>query len=464
MATNYKILGQGVNSLKIDAPANGSTIISELKIKNTSYPTNVDIMCSDKEIFKIIGLDTSFNPNANTNVLSIALQPDGKILVGGDFTTIGGEARSRIARLNSDGTVDTDFDPNIDSNPGSVFEIALQPDGKILVGGSFFTIGGVTRNNIARLNSDGTLDTSFNPNANASVSSIALQPDGKIIIGGVFTTIGGVARSRIARLNSDGTVDTDFAPSANGTVRFVALQLDGEILIGGNFTNINGEARSRIAKINSSGTLDTGFVFSLDDQVNSIALQPDGKILVGGNFTTIGGGVTRNRIFRLNSDNTLDTSFDPNVGSNVDSIALQPDGKIFLGGFFTTIGGVTRNRIARLNSDGTLDTSFNPNANGSVLSTVLQPDGKIIIGGIFTTIGGVARNRIARLEENVISADHFISENKSYIIKNKSLSYDEEIKISGGIALHSGQSLAIETRNYDPGTVIIQAYGIEETP
>ena len=117
----------------------------------------------------------------------------------------------------------------------------MQADGKILIGGGFTTIGGVTRNRIARLNADGTLDTGFNPNAERGVYSIAVQADGKILIGGFFTTVGGVTRNRIARLNADGTLDTTFNPNANSYVNSIAMQADGKILIGGDFTTIGGD-------------------------------------------------------------------------------------------------------------------------------------------------------------------------------------------------------------------------------
>jgi uncharacterized delta-60 repeat protein len=457
MATNYKILGQGVNSLKIDAPANGSTIISELKIKNTSYPTNVDVMCSN-EFSSIAELD-SFNPNADFGVFSTVPQPDGKIIIGGNFAIIDGVTRNRIARLNGNGTLDTGFNPNANSD---VRSIALQPDGKIIIGGDFTTLDGVTRNRIARLNSDGTLDADFNPNANNPVRSIALQPDGKIIIGGDFTTLDGVTRNRIARLNGNGTLDTGFNPNANAFINSIALQSDGKILIGGRLSTIGGVTRLYIARLNSDGALDTGFNANMggaEQGVASIALQPDGKIIIGGDFDTI-NGLNRNRIARLDSDGSLDLVFNPSLGtqsSTTYSIALQPDGKIIIGGNFTTISGVDKFRFARLNGDGILDTGFGFNANSDVRSIALQPDGKILIGGNFTTIDGVTRNRIARIFE------YTTSENKNYIIKNKSLSYDEEIKISGGIALESGESLVIDTRNYSPDTVVIQAYGIEET-
>ena len=131
-----------------------------------------------------------FDPNANGAVRVVVVQPDGKILIGGDFTTLspnGGAAvtRNRIARLNPDGTLDTAFNPNAN---GAVYAIAVQADGKILVGGVFTdSIGGQTRNRIARLDATTGLADSFDPNANDAVVAIAVQADGKILVGGVFT-------------------------------------------------------------------------------------------------------------------------------------------------------------------------------------------------------------------------------------------------------------------------------------
>ena len=145
-----------------------------------------------------------FDPNANGTVRVIVVQPDGKILIGGDFTTLspnGGAAvtRNRIARLNPDGTLDTAFNPNAN---GQVYSIAVQADGKILASGTFTSVGGQARNNIARLDPTSGLADSFDPNANNTVISIAVQADGKILAGGDFNTIGGQTRNRIARLDA----------------------------------------------------------------------------------------------------------------------------------------------------------------------------------------------------------------------------------------------------------------------
>ena len=305
-----------------------------------------------------VSLDTNgFNPNANSNVRTFAQQADGKVLIGGDFTTIDGTPRNYIARLNADGSLDTEFDPGTGAN-SQVLAIALQADGKVLISGFFTTIDGTARNYIARLNADGSLDTGFYPGSGADnlVYAIALQADGKVLISGDFTTINGTPRNRMARLNADGSLDTGFDPGTgpNSLVLAIAQQTDGKVLIGGFFTTINGTPRNRIARLNVDGSLDTGFDpgTGANSPVLAIAQQADGKVLISGFFTTI-NGTARNYIARLNFDGSLDTEFDPGTGANdaVYAIAQQADGKVVIGGNFTTINGVARNRIARLVTD-----------------------------------------------------------------------------------------------------------------
>jgi uncharacterized delta-60 repeat protein len=336
----------------------------------------------------------AFNPNSNGSVYAIAIQSDGKAIIVGSFTQVGGTTRNRIARLNTDGTLDTGYNPDLN---GLTVAIAIQSDGKAIIGGGFTTVGGTTRNNVARLNTDGTLDTGYNPDGNGSVNAIAIQSDGKAIIGGAFTTVGGTARNRIARLNTDGTLDTGYDPNANNSVTSIAIQSDGKAIIVGAFTTVGGTTRNRIARLNTDGTLDTGFNPDAGGQVDAIAIQSDGKAVIGGSFTTI-GGTTRNFIARLNTDGTLDTGFNPNANGNILAIAIQSDGKAIIGGGFATVGGTTRNNVARLNTDGTLDTGFgNTSANNQVRAVASQSDGKALIGGDFTTVGVTTRNRIARL-------------------------------------------------------------------
>ncbi|MDQ3192532.1 MAG: T9SS type A sorting domain-containing protein [Bacteroidota bacterium] len=349
--------------------------------------------------------DPSFNPGIGFDgpVYSTAIQSDGKIIVGGWYTTFNGTSRNRIARINADGTLDTGFDP------GTGFIVAvtstvIQSDGKIIVGGQFTDFNGTARNHIARLNANGTLDLSFNPGTgfNNSVTSTAIQSNGKIIVGGYFTDFNGTSRNRIARLNAAGTIDATFNPGSgfNSWVNSIAIQSDGKIIVGGNFTSYNGLARNYIARLNANGTLDAGFNpgAAFNGSVQSITIQSDGKIIVGGWFSNSG---TRNFIARLNADGTLDLSFDTGSGFNhaVYSTAIQSDGKIIVGGRFTNFNGTSINRISRLNADGILDTDFDPGTgfDVTVQSTVIQSDGKIIALGEFTSFNGIARNRITRL-------------------------------------------------------------------
>jgi uncharacterized delta-60 repeat protein len=306
----------------------------------------------------------------------LAAQPDGKILVAGGIeyisetpTSYFGPERKGLARINVDGTLDTSFvNPRVlnGGTRGVVNALHLQPDGKIIIAGVFLNVGddGLIRNRMARLNSDGTLETSFNPNLNSDANAMAIQSDGKILVGGSFTTVGGVTRNRIARLNSDGTLDTAFNPNLNSTCNTINVQSDGKILIGGVFTTVGGVTRNRIARLNSDGTLDTSFNPNSSGAVLSAVIQPDEKIIIGGYFETI-GGVTRNRIARLNSDGTLDTAFNPILTPAfydfyVRQVALQADNKIIIVGKFSAVSDVARPEAARLNSDGTLDMNFVP--------------------------------------------------------------------------------------------------------
>ncbi len=359
-------------------------------------------------------LEATFNQGsgASRTVLATALQPDGKIIIGGQFNSYNTIARTRIARLNADGSLDATFDPGTGAS-ADVSAIALQPDGKIIIGGTFTTYNGTTRNRIARLNADGSLDVTFDPGSGANnlVGAITLQSDGKIIIGGTFTTYNGTTINRIARLNADGSLDADFNPGtgANNGVTAIVLQSDGKMIIGGNFTTYNGTGRNRVARLNADGTLDTSFNLGTgaNNPVNAIALQPDGKIVIGGAFISY-NGVSQVRIARLNADGSPDTGFNPfSLGANnlVRTIALQPDGKIIIGGDFTSYNDAGRNRIARLNTNGSLDIGFDPGtgASGIVYAIALQSNGKAIIGGQFVSYNGTGRNRVARiLTEDVL--------------------------------------------------------------
>lgn len=203
-------------------------------------------------------LDLTFNPGTGLDfaVDSVMVQTDGKILLGGGFTTYNGTSRRGVARVNSDGSLDTTFNPGATSVDNLVRIAMAQPDGKVIIGGDFTTFNGVSRNGIARLNTNGTLDTSFNPGAgaNGSVYSLALQPNGKIIVAGNFTSITGIPRSNIARLLPNGTLDNNFGAGTDTSVLAVALQTDGKAVIGGQFVSVNAASNVRLARLLLSDT------------------------------------------------------------------------------------------------------------------------------------------------------------------------------------------------------------------
>jgi uncharacterized delta-60 repeat protein len=309
-------------------------------------------------------IDNTFNIGSGfTNtVFSTILQPDGKILAGGAFTSYSGVTSNYIIRLNTGGTIDNTFTVGAGFNNG-VYSIVLQPDGKILVGGDFASYSGVTSNRIIRLNTGGTIDNTFNIGTgfDGNVGTIALQPDGKILVGGNFTSYSGVTRNRIIRLNTGGTIDNTFNVGSgfNSTVKTIALQPDGKILAGGVFTSYSGVTSNYIIRLNTGGTIDNTFNIGggFDNFVNTIELQPDGKILAGGGFFTLYDGVVCNGIVRLNSDATINAAFNSGSGfiGGPSVLKLQPDGKILAGGLFTSYNNTNMAGLIRLNIDGSVD-------------------------------------------------------------------------------------------------------------
>jgi uncharacterized delta-60 repeat protein len=365
------------------------------------------------------------------SVDEILFQPDGKILCGGYFTKYRGTSTfNNIIRLNTDGSRDTGFTIGTGFN-GRVWGLALQSDGKIIAVGEFTSYSGVTANRIVRLNTDGTIDTSFNSGGsgfNNNVYAVALQSDGKIICGGAFTNYNSTFfPQKIVILNTDGTVHlNNLTFPTPGEVYSLAIQSDGKILVGGYFSQIApkgsgiGVPAGYIYRMDINGFLDTSFnsggtEFNLT--VRDINFQTDGKIVIAGDFDTYNGSASRG-IIRLNTDGSIDGSFNVGTGFFVPGggvsdqeyeLDIQPDGKILVGGNFEQYNGTTTARgLARLNTDGTLDTTFNSNLglgslNGGinhVTSVHYYPYyNKIFVGGEFREFYsfGFTVNRILRM-------------------------------------------------------------------
>lgn len=316
----------------------------------------------------------SFDPAVNGTVRAIVVQPDRRIIIGGDFTTVGGSNCTRLARLHADGTVDATFNATATN---SVYALALQSDGKILVGGNF---------PLLRLETNGTVDGAYLA-TNSLVRKIVVQPDGKAMLL--------PDRPRpLVRLNSNGSTATNLYwlptnPTAEGFD--FALQPDGKIIL----TGIAVVPTNAIRRFHPDGRRDHDFMSSAREvfieygYVGPLAIQPDERIICGGNFVELGGQI-RHGFGRLNPDGSGDASFSPtNQHGLTKLIALQANGEIVTSRW----GGPQINRIK---PSGRLDTNFNFVADNVEVITV-QPDGNILIGGTFTTVNGTNRHRMARI-------------------------------------------------------------------
>jgi uncharacterized delta-60 repeat protein len=381
-------------------------------------------------------LDSGFNPvvTKKGNILALAVQPDGKVFASGDFNRVGGTIRNNFARINADGTLDSSFDP------GSGFDIAprrlfLQPDGKIIATGTFTTYNGTARMQIARLNSDGSLDSAFAPDFSGyDVTSVVPLANGKILVGGGFPTVNGVAQAGVARLNNDGSLDTLFAPIF-GTYPYVSsliVQADEKIMVGGSFTGVNGFNRQNLVRLNADGTLDTSFNAGSIGSINRVLRQSDGKYIVHTGFE---GAV----ISRRNIDGTADASFQtPTINGTIIAMFLQPDGNIIVGGTFS----LPKANLARFSSSGILDESFLPaGTNNSVYALAGAPDSKVLVGGNFITVNNVLRSGLARVSFTNTPPRHLFdfdgdgkadvsvfrpSENKWYILRSSDLGVTQQ--------------------------------------
>jgi uncharacterized delta-60 repeat protein len=373
-------------------------------------------------------LDTTFLPGmtdgANGPINAVVNQTNGRILVGGNFTLFNDYPNNYLVRLTTSGSLDTSFDTGAgaDNVVNALAETFIGGARKIYVGGAFSYIynSSIASPGIARLNDDGTLDTSFAPGlgTDGAVSAIAVYPTnsiyaGKVLIGGAFTHYNGTSVNYIARLNADGSVDTTFTGSANGAVNAIAIQLDGRVLVGGSFFQFNGALLNRIARLNADGTLDAGFTNAIGSGVNNtvkgIALQADNRIVLVGQFTQVSGS-PYNRIVRLLPTGALDTTinFGDGANSDVDAEVIQPaDGMIVIGGAFTQFNGQTKYRIARIYGGSSLSggSSLVIPA-GSALISESGPTNSIIDPGETVTLSfafrDIAGSDVTNLEATLI--------------------------------------------------------------
>ena len=405
-------------------------------------------------------LDASFDPGAgpNAGLTDVALQPDGKFLVTGYFSKFDNIAATGMVRLNPDGTVDGTFsaafpggnpvpavvlalpggkvlawegiarklyrlNPNgsIDVNLGSTFggdddiyAMALQPDGKVLVGGGFATFAGQPYPDLVRLNSDGSIDSTLNASQAFenllldAISSLAVQNDGKILFSA------GSANGAV-RLLGDGSPDPNFAPGspAPGQVIATAKSADGRTFVAGSFLSVAGASRIGLSALLPNGSVDSSFVPSggmawtvVPDENPAtlpsaqLAVAADGSVLVAGRFNAI-GLQARSGFARFLPNGALDSALNPslNSGAVVTAVTLLTDGRIVIGGSFTTVDGAPRSNLAAFAANGSLDPAIGANGgtNAPVSALVPRSGGGFLVGGAFTTANGSRRDYVAAM-------------------------------------------------------------------
>ena len=454
------------------------------------------VLCIGLQAQNQAGVDPGFNSGSGFNgfVFNLNEQPDGKIIATGAFTSYNGTTANGIIRLNPDGSIDSSF------NTGSGFDnstlpAAIQNDGKIIVGGVFTSYNGTTANGIIRLNPDGSVDSSFSAGDGFDdyPLSIAIQTDGKIIVGGFFTSYNGVTNNKIIRLNPDGSMDSGFdtgigfdtgSPDA---VYSISLQPNGKIIASGVFVEYNDQFSQGIARINPNGSRDESFFVGESGcgfgngliYVNT--LQPDGKIITGGSFEEYGCNDTPDNINRVNNDGSVDNTFSgAGMGVTDDyevyALAVQNDGKILVGGRFSEYNETEVHQFVRLNSDGSRDNSFDMgtgfswDAVGIRAIKVLQ-DGRILIGGSFNTYNNETHNNIVCLvgtselgtdNPEVRNVQVYPNPvNDFLMVKNPGLKFTQlEITDMNGRIIHTQKAdsaeIKIDFKRYNKGIYLIR--------
>jgi uncharacterized delta-60 repeat protein len=368
--------------------------------------------------------DASFNPGTGADgiVYSVLVQPDGKIVIGGAFTNFNGTPREYLARLNADGSLDTGFvGPDFGSaSTWHVEALALQADGKLLVGGSFYFVDTFFKAGLCRVTSTGARDATFSgmaegahadgvTNSLRTVSRIVVQPDGMILIGGNFTAFNNTTRGGVARLTNTGALDNGFAPTSDGAGNAILLQPDGKILIGGSFTTFNGTAAGGLVLLSSAGVRDTSFAAAggHGGSVEDLAMLPDGRVMLAGDYASFQGAPSNRPIWRFYSGLSgapgalqfMATSINGTEGGSV-QLTVSRSGAgvgVLTVGYATVTGTATADDFTPTSgvltwadgdlADKTINVSLTADALADDVETFVVNLGQPLVGGALLGIG-----------------------------------------------------------------------------
>jgi uncharacterized delta-60 repeat protein len=460
-------------------------------------------------------LDTNYisGVGANDFIRNLVIQPDGKCIVVGDFVSFNGVSSPRIARINLDGTLDSNFSTNVglgftsSSFTASTTGVDVQANGRIIVVGSFLSFNNTTANNMVRLFASGTRDMSFNPTSVGWMRTVEVLPNQFFVVtgspsfvdghpsNGIFrfmangaidvnysvddlegdirvtktqpnnrTFIGGLAsrfdiNRNIYRLRPNGSLDTTFnlITGFDGGINRILELKDGDLVISGLFSEYNKQERKNIVKIQPNGSVDTLFMGGPNSTTFALAEHDNGKILVGGAYGTYNGQTSR-WLTRVLPNGNIDYSFINATGqfSSVPyEIIVQPDLKIIVAGSDGTSSSLTYKPLYRLNYNGSFDASFaNTNFVGSVFAIELQPDGKILAGGAFTNYNNTGKNRLIRLLHNGTLDNSFaVGTGANDIVRDIKIQYDGRVLVCGYFSAFNGQTAGRIIRLLNDGQI-----------
>lgn len=351
--------------------------------------------------------DSTFqNPVTDQPVTTLAVQSDGKIIIGGGINSLDGVDVGPVSRLNADGTPDTSFSTAAAIGANSSFPIAqphvaLQSDGKILIAGTNFATG---KGIVVRVDATGKLDTTFSLTTDGYLTAIAVQSNGDILVGGLFSAVNGAgSHNGLVRVNSVGQVDPTFtAPTAIGgqpllidLIASLLIQSDGSIVVAASGVNYNDSNGAGLFRVDSTGKVDPAFAFTFiaNATINAATLQPDGKVVFVGNFSAVNGHA-RNLAARVSGVNGQLDGFTPDAALLAQN---PPEAVIVLANGDIAIGGNNAPVIA-LRPTGALDNRFTASFNSTDQVKVLAVDAnaKLLVGGTLT-VNGVSEVGVARL-------------------------------------------------------------------
>lgn len=347
----------------------------------------------------------------NGSVFAIAGLPDSGYLIGGDFETINGVPRSNLARLNPDGTLDTSWVLNVD---GRVNTITVDTTGTPFIGGNFDHVGGWSRTRVAKLAPGGAaaVDAAWGPSIqNGEVNALVVSLT-DAYIGGTFTSFAGVARLGLAKVpksgGGSGAIDLDWNPAATSTgvvvINAMAIDSIGTLIVAGGFNGIGGTTAQNLARLSpfGQGAASSTWLPSVDGLVRTIAFGPEDSFYIGGGFSTV-SNVNRRGVAKIALDGigAVDMAWQ-GFGSGlarVYTLAVDSAGHVYAGGDIEEYIPSMRN-LARFSADGNLDPAWNPGADDTVFVLQIGNDGYIRMGGDFTEVGGEPCVGMTRLSSN----------------------------------------------------------------